>query len=1121
MAANDNVIKYDEAVAKLNTTLRENLNVLDSVADVLGNVNAEYKNIPSKFLQTQKEAADATVKQARAEKELQNALISTEKAKQAEINTEIKSIQLKKTSIDLKSKEAREIAKLQKETAKQAAEEMKLANVYDIIQKKINNLSSEYNNLAARKERGISLSKEEERRLAFLTGKLIGYENTLKRVDAGRGKFGREVGNYSKATENLNRSFTTFATEIPNFFQSIEIGVRSISNNIQPIRDGFKGVRQEAKEMGKEAPSALSLIANSLFSLQTLLFVGIGLLSAYSGEITEWVKNLWNGKSALDELYKAQNDFNDARLKSSGRTTQEIENIKEYIKIAKNASGSFTPEQQLAAFQIVRAAAKGYFDELQDGELLTEKGAKALDKFTKALEAQGRAEDLLSANRGTKDRINQLQAEIDARQKYLKDQKDLIKLLETNQIKEEEFVKRRKILEDSEEYRRKIRDEKDDATLSGGEDQKLGVGSGNFLAEFQDIENINIALKKLRGEEKKQRSEINEELEDAVVLEGKLKTAQGAGAKDPWAAVLAARMRYLEALISAGKQEFEVQKQLKEKSISDLEEQAKNEKNTFDFRIEAYAKYLQERQELIYGVLAFERAQTEDSRTKELTEAEKAHRSELKQAEGNQQAVNKINEYYANERVQINKKYDDENNFNQEQAGQQAVKVAEETSAAQQEIINKRLALVNETDKNYRDQQIKINKEVSENEKVTLDARQNAFREYMKLRQKQIDLDYIAALAAAGTDQAARDKVISDFKEIQRLFDKEKDEQSPFVKQLEASNKELRNMADTLRSGIFSDLKLPSLSKFFDFDEKGKSSFDKILEGFDEIKEKGARTAKQLAFVFKATTDVLLEGLSILNDAEQARFEGQLERNAAAADNARAFAGDSQEAIAEINRQEEEREKQIKNQAAQAQKRFAIFQSIITGTQATLAAYASQLVPGDPTSLPRAFSAAAVTAAFAAVKTALIVATDVPTFFTGTENAPEGWAWTQERGRELIFDKNKNLKSIGSDGGAKLTMMASGDKVLNATQSKNKLDEILKDSGIMWSAPLSAKQQDGGMSEEAMTRAVIAGLASQSQGDSYTFVDDARGRKLYQTKQNRTTELVNNKKNFTAKRIGR
>lgn len=63
-------------------------------------------------------------------------------------------------------------------------------------------------------------------------------------------------------------------------------------------------------------------------------------------------------------------------------------------------------------------------------------------------------------------------------------------------------------------------------------------------------------------------------------------------------------------------------------------------------------------------------------------------------------------------------------------------------------------------------------------------------------------------------------------------------------------------------------------------------------------------------------------------------------------------------------------------------------------------------------------------------------------FYTGTDNAPEGLAWTQERGAEIIMDKHGNIKTLGSDGGSQLTHLNKGDKVLNAKRTQEFIKSI-------------------------------------------------------------------------------
>jgi len=61
---------------------------------------------------------------------------------------------------------------------------------------------------------------------------------------------------------------------------------------------------------------------------------------------------------------------------------------------------------------------------------------------------------------------------------------------------------------------------------------------------------------------------------------------------------------------------------------------------------------------------------------------------------------------------------------------------------------------------------------------------------------------------------------------------------------------------------------------------------------------------------------------------------------------------------------------------------------------------------------------------------------NIPFFATGTNYAPEGMAVVDERGAEIITDRHGNIKELGTDGGARLTHLNQGDKVITANKTK-------------------------------------------------------------------------------------
>jgi TP901 family phage tail tape measure protein len=64
-------------------------------------------------------------------------------------------------------------------------------------------------------------------------------------------------------------------------------------------------------------------------------------------------------------------------------------------------------------------------------------------------------------------------------------------------------------------------------------------------------------------------------------------------------------------------------------------------------------------------------------------------------------------------------------------------------------------------------------------------------------------------------------------------------------------------------------------------------------------------------------------------------------------------------------------------------------------------------------------------------------------FYKGTDNAPQGFAWVDEKGAEIHTDKHGNIKDFGSDGGARLKFLDQGDKIIPHEKSMQLLNTNL------------------------------------------------------------------------------
>lgn len=255
----------------------------------------------------------------------------------------------------------------------------KNANAYNKTQSQINNLTKAYNDLAVRKERYNNLSVNEEMRLKTLSAVNEKYNGILKATDATIGKNQRNVGNYASGYNALGNSINQLTREAPAFANSVGTGFMAISNNIPALFDAINGIRDKNKMLvaeGKPTVSVLKSIAGAIFSWQTLLSVGVTLLTLYGGKIVEWAGALMRGKEATHSLAENQKTLNDSLKESSGSYAQEKVNIDVLYKSATDLSRSYKDRkrdvdelQQLYPF---------YFKNLSDEAIMT---GKAKDQY--------------------------------------------------------------------------------------------------------------------------------------------------------------------------------------------------------------------------------------------------------------------------------------------------------------------------------------------------------------------------------------------------------------------------------------------------------------------------------------------------------------------------------------------------------------------------------------------------------------------------------------------------------------------------------------------------------------------------------------------------------------------
>jgi len=221
------------------------------------------------------------------------------------------------------------------------------------------------------------------------------------------------------------------------------------------------------------------------------------------------------------------------------------------------------------------------------------------------------------------------------------------------------------------------------------------------------------------------------------------------------------------------------------------------------------------------------------------------------------------------------------------------------------------------------------------------------------------------------------------------------------------------------------------------------------------------------------------------------------------------FAGDTASAKANIEEQYEERKRQIANKEAQAKKKQAIFNIAIDTAQAVVATLAK-------TPPPAGLPLAALVATLGGIQIALVNSQEVPQFYKGTDNAPEGLAFTQEKGREIITDKSGKIKSYGSDKGAQLTYLNKGDKVFTAEKSAMMFNENLNNLLVNNGIDMPKIQINNQAITDAQINRIVDTIANK---ETANLNIDKSGLNFYVSNGHSTKQRMNNRVTFKGQSV--
>lgn len=244
---------------------------------------------------------------------VQTIQLERDKAKIEQLNIKLKSDEIRLSNQQLKSEQqrARAIKKTSLEQAilnekqRQANAQTKAiaqlraseTNSLDALNAKMKLIETAYNRLTPAQ---IENTKQGQRYLASLTA----VRAEISKQQQAYGKHNLDVGNYKKAFDGLGFSVSQLAREMPAFANSMQTGFMAISNNLPMFFDEINKIKQANKELqatGQPTVSVFKQVAKSIFSVSSLLSIGVTLLTVYGAKVVEWLSG---SKKSSEQLKK-------------------------------------------------------------------------------------------------------------------------------------------------------------------------------------------------------------------------------------------------------------------------------------------------------------------------------------------------------------------------------------------------------------------------------------------------------------------------------------------------------------------------------------------------------------------------------------------------------------------------------------------------------------------------------------------------------------------------------------------------------------------------------------------------------------------------------------------------
>lgn len=258
-----------------------------------------------------------------------------------------------------------------------------------------------------------------------LSAQILAVNTQLKEMDASTGNYQRNVGNYEGAVRGLNLAMAQVVRELPSLKMGADMFFLAISNNLPILADNIQAVREQNKKLLAEtgkAPKLFGQVVKSLFSWNSLLSVGITLVTMFGGKIIDWVSGLFKAKEETDAAAKAQEELNKAMQDMAKSEVEATASAKTYYSIATDVTRSM--EDRLGAAQKLINEYPKYLEGFSAEEIIAGKAADAYGRLKVSLVEAARAKAAMQKITENQSKILDLELQKEEKEAELKPWQD-------------------------------------------------------------------------------------------------------------------------------------------------------------------------------------------------------------------------------------------------------------------------------------------------------------------------------------------------------------------------------------------------------------------------------------------------------------------------------------------------------------------------------------------------------------------------------------------------------------------------------------------------------------------------------------------------------------------------